>query len=372
MKNDFLATVWNIIGVAGLLFAALAMIQCGGGGDEPAAGVDQLNLNDIVLGSGHTRQTYTGVPNDPLVPGLSYLRPAWKIEVGDPSVVVAVIDTGADWTHPDLRDVIWINHGEDINGDGKADQSDLDGIDNDGNGYVDDIIGWDFVRNDNNPMDTNGHGTELSGVITTTANNGIGITGCTWNCPIMPIRVRSSMETDYRIVAKGVLYAIENGAKVINLSLGGHNMPPQVLKEAIEQAYANGILIVAAAGNENTSATLYPGGYPEIMAVAAVDSIGRKKSYSNYGSWVEISASPDRITTFLGGGYDRSGGTSLSTPCVAALGALLFSHYSDLTNVEVREIIKNTADSTDQVNPHHEGMLGAGKINFYRALRSRE
>ena len=82
--------------------------------------MDQLNLDGIVLGSGHTRQTYTGVPNDPLVPGLVYIEPAWEIEVGDPSVVVAVIDKGIDWTHPDLREVIWINDGEDLNGDGKA------------------------------------------------------------------------------------------------------------------------------------------------------------------------------------------------------------------------------------------------------------
>jgi serine protease len=284
--------------------------------------------------------------------------------------VVAVVDTGIDWRHPDLQSAIWINAGEDLDGDGRATSGDLNGVDDDGNGYVDDIIGWDFVQDDNDPMDTYGHGTSVSGVVTAATGNGVGVAGHTWNCPIMPIRVRSTLATDYRRVAQGIRYAVENGARVVNLSLGGLQPPDPSLKDAIAAAYGAGVLIVGSAGNQDSDRLHYPDAYDEVMSVAAVDAAGTKTTSSNYGETVEVSAQTGNMTTTLGGGYDSAGGTSHATPCVSALGALLFSHSPQLTNDEVRDIIGATADSVDTMNPEHVGLLGAGRINFLAALES--
>jgi subtilisin family serine protease len=180
------------------------------------------------------------------------------------------------------------------------------------------------------------------------------------------------MATDYRIVAKGINYAVENGAKVINLSLGGQRVPESELRDAIIRAYEKDILIVGSAGNQNNSIPHYPDAYPEVISVAAVDAMGRKMSYSNYGPKVEVCAVTDNMTTLLGGGYGFGGGTSHSTPCVAALGALLFSRFPNLSNSNVRQIITSTADSINYLNGEYSSMLGSGKINFRRALEAGE
>ncbi len=349
---------------AGLMAALLMTMGCGPSG--PGGG--PLDLRGTSLGSGHSIKAYAGLPDDPLLPSDAQIQSAWGLEVGAPDVVVAVIDTGIDWRHPDLKDVIWVNPGEDIDSDGLATSSDLDGVDNDGNGYVDDVIGWDFVEEDNDPMDTHGHGTSVSGVISAATDNGVGVAGHTWNCPVMVVRARPTLTTDYSRVAAGIRYAQEQGARVINLSLGGSQEPPSELREAIEAAYQEGILIVGSAGNQNHALPHYPDAYPEVMSVAAVDAQGEKRSSSNFGDEVEVCALAAHTTTLLGGDYGVVGGTSHATPCVAALGALLLSRYPLLTPAEVRAIISATADPIEDPNSEYAGMLGAGRINFLRAL----
>jgi serine protease len=285
-------------------------------------------------------------------------------------VIVAVIDTGIDWTHPDLRRLIWVNPGEDLNGNGQADPSDLNDVDDDDNGYVDDLIGWDFTTDGNDPMDTHGHGTLVSGVIPHMLDGHFKKTQPLPSIRIMAVRTRQNLKVDYHLVSKGIRYAVENGAKVVNLSFGTTIKPGVSLKGILSQADANGVLVVGAAGNHHTSRDHYPDGYEEVMSVAATNRNGVRQSYSNFGRKVEVAAKVPILTTKRGGEYGYAGGTSISAPAVAALGAMLFLKCPHLSKEQIRNRIKKTADSIDDMNPGFEGQLGAGLIHPYRALAS--
>lgn len=221
-----------------------------------------------------------GLHNDGVAGGISgsgiHAPEAWDKTTGSSDVVIAVVDTGVAYNHPDLSDNIWTNTGEDC----------TDGIDNDGNGYTDDCHGWDFVGHDNDPTDYNGHGTHVAGVIAAAGNNGIGITGVMWNAKIMPLRflgVNGSGTTADAIAA--ILYANNKGAHVINNSWGGSNYS-RALKDAIE---ASSAVVVCAAGNGNTDndkSPFYPASYESanIISVAATDSSENLAVFSNYGA----------------------------------------------------------------------------------------
>lgn len=204
---------------------------------------------------------------------------AWEITTGDPNVIVAVVDTGVDYTHPELADNIWINTAE---ANGTAD------VDDDGNGYVDDIYGYDFVDDDGNPMDTSGHGTHVSGTIAAVGNNSLGVAGINWQCQVMACRfldANGSGYTDDAILA--INYAVDNGAQVINCSWGGSGSSTS-LEEAITSAYESGVLVVAAAGNDavDTDTTpQYPSCYDvdNIISVAATNDDDELAYFSNYG-----------------------------------------------------------------------------------------
>ena len=204
---------------------------------------------------------------------------AWDITTGSSDVIIAVIDSGVDYNHPDLSANIWSNTGEIAN----------NGIDDDGNGYIDDVRGWDFVDDDNNPMDSNDHGTHVAGTIAAKGNNATGITGVCWTAKIMPLRAGNAygqLSTSAIILA--INYARINGAKVINASYGGGPLSISV-KNAIIAAGNAGILFVAAAGNagtDNDTAPFYPSSYDvsNIISVAATDQDDAKASFSNYGA----------------------------------------------------------------------------------------
>ena len=270
-------------------------------------------------------------PSDPLFSSQSNLlainaQKAWEITKGDSSVVIAVIDTGVDWQHPDLADNIWVNQAE-LNG--------KPGVDDDGNGLIDDIRGWDFINNDNNPTDDNSHGTHVAGIIAARGDNGIGITGVNWYAKIMCIKVmQSTGRGDAVTIAKGVEYAASMGAKIINLSLGGY-YESLSLKSSLEKAYAN-CFIVAAAGNDATCigpgigcAPLYPGAYSFIMGVqdrALYSNYDQDGPFSskyfdllNYDTYAPGSSI---LSTIPNGTYASYTGTSMSTPTVAGVASL--------------------------------------------------
>jgi len=224
---------------------------------------------------------------------------AWKIETGRHDVIIAVIDTGVACDHPDLTDNVWTNNDEIPN----------NGIDDDNNGYIDDLHGWDFVHDDNEPSDYSadlygdGHGTHVAGIIAANGNNSIGVTGVMWQASIMPLQIFDLFKTGSFLegliqlsnIINSIEYAVENGAKIINCSFGGAPYS-QFQYDTINYANQNGVLIVAAAGNDtndNDSYPFYPASYdlPNIISVAATNEQDELSTYSNYGpSTVDVAA----------------------------------------------------------------------------------
>ncbi len=333
--------------------------------------------------------------NDPFFGEQWYLRKisapdAWERSVGNTGVIVAVLDTGVDITHPDLRDNIWRNPREI-----------LDGRDNDGNGLIDDINGWNFYEGNNRVTPTfesftpGGvqHGTIIAGEIGAVGGNGAGIAGVNWRVSIMPLRVLSSSGVgDVVNVVDGINYAIKNGANVISLSFSGQNRST-ILDDAIRRAAEAGILVVAAAGNDlsqnggtDLDATpLYPAcsdgpnGENWVLGVAATDENDKKASFSDFGRrCVDISSPGTRIfstqvlsetqpgfTEAYGGYYN---GTSLAAPLVAGAAALLKAANPGLTLPQLRDLLLTSADGIDPANPAYAGKLGRGRLNIFRAL----
>lgn len=275
-------------------------------------------------------------------------------------VVVAVIDTGIDRTHPALASHLWTNRREQA-----------DGIDNDGDGLVDDINGWNFVDGNNdttekpdNPMTTvAGHGTFIAGLITLLAPE----------CRIMPVRAfPPDGVSDAFTVAAAVKYAADHGANVINLSLGSSE-PSALLQDAILDARARGITLVAAVGNDNTETNpQFPSSLAEVMAVAAIELSGQKASFSNFGSHVDVCAPGVRlVSTFpvdRAGEYARWSGTSFAAPLAAAEAALV--RAADPQQPDVKKVIEDTAVNIDEFNPGLTGKLGKGRIDPLKALQS--
>ncbi|RLA93629.1 MAG: hypothetical protein DRG69_06745, partial [Deltaproteobacteria bacterium] len=277
---------------------------------------------------------------------------AWDIETGNESIVIAIIDTGVDWDHPDLSANIWNNTDEAI-----------DGNDTDGNGYVDDIRGWDFVNNDNNPMDDNGHGTHCAGIAGAVTNNSIGIAGVCWNCAIMLVKGLNSEGIGYEDdLANAIIYAADNGADIISMSWGSYT-DSNLIRDAIDYAYNKGVILVAAAGNDNITAKHYPAAYDRVIAVSATDNSDAKASFSNWGSWIDVAAPGVNIySTYLNDTYTNLSGTSMSCPFVAGLAGLILSK-TNFSQEEVRTILRSTCD-----NITSNQYIGIGRINAYKAI----
>jgi subtilisin family serine protease len=255
---------------------------------------------------------------------------AWDITRGDGSVVVGVIDSGIDYNHPDLAGAIWTNPKEAI-----------DGVDNDGNGYVDDVRGWDFYSNDNNPMDDNGHGTHVAGTIAATAANGIGVAGVA-NAKVMALKFLGADGTGSTSAAiAAVNYATQMKKAGVNIPLTNNSWGAGVgsteLYNAIRANADAGMLFVAAAGNggsdqvgDNNDVTPnYPANYDvaNVVSVAATDRLDNRGSFSNYGAVTVDLAAPGVTIASLApnGGYVYMDGTSMASPHVAGAAALAFS-----------------------------------------------
>jgi subtilisin family serine protease len=231
-------------------------------------------------GLDNTGQTVNGTTG---IPDADIDAPeAWDITTGSSSVIVAVIDSGVAYNHPDLAGNIWAN----------IDETDGNGIDNDGNGFKDDVRGWDFVDNDNDPMDFNGHGSHIAGIIGAVGNNGQGMAGIAWKVQIMPVRVLAPDGFGFTSdITAGIDYAVNNGAKIINLSFGENpgDPPDSAVQAAIQNAKNAGVLAVIAAGNDsndNDALPVYPASYTleNIISVAATDQSDNLAYFSNYGA----------------------------------------------------------------------------------------
>lgn len=218
---------------------------------------------------------------------------AWDIETGSDGIVVAIVDTGIDWHHADLDGRIWSN----------VDELPDNGVDDDGNGFIDDVRGWDFVSEDNDPMDGDlaRHGTGVASIVGAEANNNTGMVGLDWHTRLMPVRVVGFLGAQYDDVAQGVYYAANNGARVINMSLGGSDAGETTLKPAVDYAYGLNCVLVAAMGNDNSDETQYPAGYENTIAVGAtgpddkraVPFLDGEPPGSNYGDHIDVVAPGD-------------------------------------------------------------------------------
>lgn len=298
---------------------------------------------------------------------------AWDLEQGSSDIIVAVLDTGVYMEHPEFEGRIWENTGE------IADN----GIDDDNNGYEDDVYGWDAIYIDNNPNDVYGHGTNVAGIVCANGNNMTGYTGEDLNCRLMCVKVLNDNNSgSYTAIAEGVYYAVDNGAHVINMSLGG-TQASSVLKEAIDYAEDNGVIVVACMMNFNSSQACIPAAYDYVIAVGATDPNDSRSapffwdvnSGSNYGSHIDVVAPGNYIYGLANVEDDNFesywGGTSQAAPLVAGLASLLLAQDSQRTPAQVKAIIENSAE--DQVGNFQDvsgfdNYYGHGRINAYNAL----
>jgi len=287
---------------------------------------------------------------------------AWDIGTGNNSVVVAVIDSGVDYNHPDLTNQIWSNPNE-IPGNGR---------DDDGNGFVDDVRGWDFADNDNNPIDEHNHGTHVAGVIGAQTNNARGIAGINWNVQIMALKFMNAQGAGSTSAAiQAIDYAVANGAMVSNNSWGGGGFS-QALFDAIQAANQRNHLFIAAAGNDgaNTDTTAhYPSSYnlPNIISVAATDQQDRLATFSNFGSrTVDLAAPGFQIhSTIRNGQYQAFSGTSMASPFVAGVAGLLLGQNSTLTVSELKAAILDNADPIGALSGR---VLTGGRLNAFNSI----
>ena len=278
---------------------------------------------------------------------------AWERENGDASIIIAILDTGVDLNHPDLKNKL--------------------------------VAGYDFINNDVSPQDDRGHGTHVAGIAAAEANNGIGIAGVSWKSKIMPVKIgdaNGSFPLD--AIIAGLVYATDNGARIINMSFGGwwyEDTPAE--RDAIQYAYRNGVVLVAAAGNENWPIPfswygwdyrVYPAAYWECLSVAATDNTDGRASFSNYGD-VDVAAPGVDVLSLRAEGTDMYGdgthvvgdkyylasGTSMAAPFVAGMAALILSDKPWLTVEEVMYKIRYSAKTTG-------GQVGYGRINAANAV----
>lgn len=303
------------------------------------------------------------VPNDPAYRSVqrNYLsrlemERAWDTTTGRREVVIAVLDTGVDVAHPDLAGGLWTNPGE-VPGNG---------LDDDGNGFVDDVHGWDFADNDNDLADDYGHGTHVAGIAAARINNAVGIAGMAGGATIMPVDVFRGGIGAYADLIQAIVYAADNGAQVINMSLGAPSYS-RGEEAAVDYAWARDVVLVAAAGNNASNALFYPAAHAHVIGVAATTAADAQASFSNYGPFVAVSAPGLSIySTLPWRSYGYLSGTSMAAPHVAGLAALIRSFNPTLRNDEVRALIESTAD--DLGAPGRDDTFGFGRINAARAL----
>jgi hypothetical protein len=310
-------------------------------------------------------QTVNGVPG--IADADIDAAEAWGVTTGDPEVVVAVIDTGVDYDHPDLAANIWLNPGETCTG------CRTDRVDNDGNGFVDDVRGWDFANEDSNPFDDHGHGTHVAGTIGAIGNNGIGVAGVSWAVRLMPLKFLGADGSGATADAiRAVLYAVDEGAVVSNNSYGGDGFS-QAFADAIAYADAQGSLFIASAGNSLSNIDVtptYPASYdfPNVITVAATDSADRKAWFSNYGRRsVELGAPGDNIySTVPGNGYEYLSGTSMASPHVAGAAAIAKAAFPAASGVGVKALLLRTVDANASLD---QQTATGGRLNVDSAVR---
>lgn len=377
---DVKLELWKFQKLNPIEFVELNYVAIGGG---------QSNENSaLVIPSDANFNKQWGLVNDGTMSGIGNvladadvdMELAWNIQTGDPNMIIAVPDSGLKMNHPDIASRIWVN----------IDEIAGNGIDDDNNGYIDDINGWDWANADNNPTDDHGHGTNCASIVGATANNGLLFAGANWNSKIMPLKVLNSANSaTYADLANSIYYAVDNGAKIVSMSIGGTS-PTTLVADSI--AYANNfnVMLFFCMMNTNNNVSYYPAryslNYPNVMAVGSTNPDDTRtnpffwstSSGSNYGTHLNVVAPGNYIYGLSHTSNTNSttywGGTSQATPLVAGVASLIFAQNPALTPLEVRTIIQNTAQ--DQVGTFEEDIpgfdiyMGHGRVNAFEALQT--
>ncbi|HEX2786640.1 MAG TPA: S8/S53 family peptidase [Ignavibacteria bacterium] len=319
-------------------------------------------------------------PNDPSLGSQYFItkvacQQGWDIQQGDTNVYIGIVDSGSDLDHPDLSANIKKNYADPI-----------DGVDNDNNGYVDDLNGWDFggadynnIVGDNNPnclgSNTN-HGSHVSGDASAVTNNGVGVAGPGFKCKLLIVKTSADNDTRgpggtaYILKGyEGIVYAADRGCAVINNSWGG-SFASSFEQDAVTYATINkNALVVCAAGNDNSSAPHYPSALKYVISVASTNSTDTRSSFSNYGTTIDVSAPGSSIySTLYNNGYATFDGTSMASPIAAGVAAIIKSQFPSYTALQVGEKLRVTCDNINGTNPSYADMLGKGRVNMFRAL----
>lgn len=311
------------------------------------------------------------VTNDPNRGSQYYLNKifaydAWDISKGDSNIVVAIIDTGNDFNHNDLKNKVAYNNLDPI-----------DGLDNDNDGYLDNYMGWDFGTNDNNPQITSGnHGVFVTGLAAAHTDNGLGISGVGFNVKYLPIKIADHNE----LLINGyeaIVYASEHGAHIINLSWGGKMLSGSSFEQDVVNyvTFNRGCLIVAAAGNDGNEIPFYPASYKNVLSVSMTDATDAKVASSSYGYNVDIAAPGGNVySTIQGNSYTSSSGTSFASPITAACAAIVKSYFPAFSPLQIAERLRVTADIIDTMSTNitYYNLFGSGRVNLYRALSDNE
>jgi len=298
---------------------------------------------------------------------------AWKVSTGSRDVVVAILDTGMDYTHPDLIDNVWKNPGE-TGTDSAGNDKSTNGIDDDANGFIDDFRGWDFAANDNDPQDDHGHGSHVAGTIGATGNNGIGSTGVNWKVSLVALQIfDSSGSGDFSTALAALEYATQMRFPITNNSWGGSEYV-EAFEDALKRNRDAGSLFIAAAGNDRAdtdSTPFYPAAFQveNVISVAASDHKDQLAYFSNYGrNSVHLAAPGDNIfSTFSWGGYNYESGTSMAAPHVTGAAALIKAVWPSLTYAQVKTKILESVDEI--IAPEFIGKtITGGRLNVARAV----
>ena len=287
----------------------------------PSGAVDNViaalsHRADVEYAEADATTQATATPNDPRWsdqwgPNIINTPTVWNSTTGSSNTVVAMLDTGVEFTHPDLQ--------------GRF------------------VAGYDFVNNDNNPADDNGHGTMVAGVIGASTNNSTGVAGMCWSCALMPVKVLGSNGSgDYSALANGITWATDHGADIISMSLVGSS-DSSTLHSAVQYAHNHGVVLVSAAGNFGTTTPYYPAAYSEVLGVAGTQFNDTLYNWSDYGSWVKVAAPGCNEATGINASYSTFCGTSSATPVVAGVAALLRSANPSASNAQIEAALESSA-----------------------------
>lgn len=347
--------------------AKVRIISLPAGSNVPTAAAALQSLPGVKYANPNWLTTIAFEPNDPRYVDGSQYGPqivdapgAWDITMGNNSLVIAVADTGFNYNHEDLQGMLWVNTGE-IPGNG---------IDDDNNGYIDDVNGWNTYSGNKFILDDNGHGSHVSGILAARINNGIGMAGMA-QVTIMPIKIFSGGGGGtWEGLAESLYYAADNGAVAYNISGGGGGGTPDAA-DGVDYAYAAGLPVICAAGNWNSSSPFYPASYTNAIAVSGTDCFDNRYTSSNYGNWIDVAAPGVDVYSCWDDGsnsYNTITGTSMSTPHVCGLVALCLSVDPSLTPDDIRALLRDNAD--DLGDPGFDIWFGYGRINAAQTLQA--